>query len=107
MVSASILPQSMLRCDSLRDSIMIRSIVAALALLFSACGPALAHPHVWVTMKTIVVYGLDGAAIGVRQAWTFDDMYSTFATQGLGEQAEGCSSPARNCSRSPRSMSSC
>jgi ABC-type uncharacterized transport system substrate-binding protein len=34
-------------------------------------------------MKSVVVYAPDGSAIGVRHAWTFDDMYSAFATQGL------------------------
>ena len=62
---------------------LTRLVVAVFAGLLAAGGSALAHPHVWVTMKTIVVYAPDGAAVGVRQAWTFDDMYSTFATQGL------------------------
>ena len=69
--------------------IMIRSIVAALALLLCACGPALAHPHVWVTMKSTVVYAPDGTVIGVRHAWTFDDMFSAFATQGLETKQKG------------------
>ena len=52
-------------------------------------GRAQAHPHVWVTMKSEVVYAPDGTATGVRHAWTFDDMFSTFATQGLAEQGKG------------------
>jgi ABC-type uncharacterized transport system substrate-binding protein len=68
---------------------MIRSITAALALLLCACGSALAHPHVWVTMKSTVVYAPDGTVIGVRHAWTFDDMFSAFATQGLESKQKG------------------
>jgi ABC-type uncharacterized transport system substrate-binding protein len=60
-----------------------RSIAAALAGLLLACVPAAAHPHVWVTMTSELVYGPDGAVTGVRQAWTFDDMYSAFAIQGV------------------------
>jgi ABC-type uncharacterized transport system substrate-binding protein len=71
---------------------MIRSlsrfVLAALALVL-AVPPALAHPHVWVTMKSEVVYGADGAATGIRHAWTFDDMFSTFATQGLDSKEKG------------------
>jgi len=59
------------------------TLVAALAGLLIASGVASAHPHVWVTMKSTVVYRPDGAAIGVRHSWVFDDMYSAFATQGL------------------------
>jgi ABC-type uncharacterized transport system substrate-binding protein len=45
-----------------------------------------AHPHVWVTVKTDVVYAPDGRLIGVRHAWTFDDMYSSFALQGVARE---------------------
>jgi ABC-type uncharacterized transport system substrate-binding protein len=62
----------------------------ALALLgLFAVTQASAHPHVWVTMKGEVVYGTDGNATGIRHAWTFDDMFSTFATQGLASKEKG------------------
>jgi ABC-type uncharacterized transport system substrate-binding protein len=62
---------------------------AAAALALLAAGQAQAHPHVWVTIKSEVVYGADGAATGLRHAWTFDDMFSTFATQGLASKEKG------------------
>ncbi len=65
---------------------LLSFIVAAVTLL---AAPARAHPHVWVTMKAEVIYGTDGAATGVRHAWTFDDMFSTFATQGLESKEKG------------------
>jgi len=72
---------------------MIRRIVALsfvlLAGLFVTAGPAAAHPHVWVTMTSEVVYAPDGSATGFRQAWTFDDMYSTFATQDITPKVQG------------------
>ena len=61
---------------------LFRCLALAVLVLFAA-GKAQAHPHVWVTMKSELVYGADGSATGVRHAWTFDDMFSTFATQGL------------------------
>ena len=63
--------------------------LGALAVLVTAGGPAMAHPHVWVTMKSEIVYGTDGTATGVRHAWTFDDMFSTFATQGIESKKKG------------------
>jgi ABC-type uncharacterized transport system substrate-binding protein len=54
-----------------------------------ACASALAHPHVWVTMTSELVYAPDGAVTAVRQAWTFDDMYSEFAVQGLESKEKG------------------
>jgi ABC-type uncharacterized transport system substrate-binding protein len=63
-----------------------------LALAFTAqtfTGVARAHPHVWVTMKSEVVYAPDGTATGIRHAWSFDDMFSAFATQGLDSKEKG------------------
>src|SRR6266852_9741129 len=66
---------------------------AQFCLMLLACllvaGEAVAHPHVWVTMKSELVYAPDGSVTGVRHAWTFDDMFSTFATQGLETKQKG------------------
>src|SRR3954451_634334 len=73
-------------------AIMIRLfqvLATALTGLLIAASSASAHPHVWVTMKSAVVYGPDGSITGVRHAWTFDDMYSAFATQGLESKKKG------------------
>jgi ABC-type uncharacterized transport system substrate-binding protein len=54
-------------------------------LLFLASNvAACAHPHVWVVVKSEVLFSADGKITGIRHAWTFDEMYSAFATQGLG-----------------------
>jgi ABC-type uncharacterized transport system substrate-binding protein len=63
--------------------------VAALASLILAGGSASAHPHVWVTVQSELVYAPDGSVTGVRHAWTFDDMFSTFATQGIDAKKKG------------------
>ena len=68
---------------------MIRLFGIALAALALFTATAQAHPHVWVTMKSEVVYGADGVATGIRHAWTFDDMFSTYATQGLESKEKG------------------
>ena len=60
---------------------------ALVAAAFS--GPAKAHPHVWVEVTSQVVYDSTGAATGVRHAWKFDDMYSTFALQDLPQKTKG------------------
>jgi ABC-type uncharacterized transport system substrate-binding protein len=67
---------------------ILRRFALALLGLF-AVTQASAHPHVWVTMKSEIVYGADGTATGIRHAWTFDDMFSTFATQGLASKEKG------------------
>lgn len=63
--------------------------IATLALAGLPDRRAEAHPHVWVTMKSELVYAADGTVTGVRHAWTFDDMFSAFATQGLDAKEKG------------------
>jgi ABC-type uncharacterized transport system substrate-binding protein len=65
------------------------SVLAALASVVIARGAASAHPHVWVTMKSELVYAPDGSVTGVRHAWTFDDMFSVFATPGIEAKKKG------------------
>jgi ABC-type uncharacterized transport system substrate-binding protein len=48
-----------------------------------------AHPHVWITAKSEVIYAPDGSISGVRHAWTFDDMFSTYALQGIETRTKG------------------
>jgi ABC-type uncharacterized transport system substrate-binding protein len=86
--TASIPPQSMVWCTPM-GSHTTRLVVAMFVTLLFAGGGASAHPHVWVTMKSTIVYAPDGAVVGVRHAWTFDDMFSTFATQGLESKQKG------------------
>jgi ABC-type uncharacterized transport system substrate-binding protein len=48
-----------------------------------------AHPHVWITATSELIYAPDGSISGVRDAWTFDDMFSTYALQGIETKTEG------------------
>jgi ABC-type uncharacterized transport system substrate-binding protein len=57
-------------------------LLLAGALLFGA-GAAQAHPHVWIIASSELIYAPDGSITGVRHAWTFDDMFSAYAVQGL------------------------
>jgi ABC-type uncharacterized transport system substrate-binding protein len=72
---------------------MLHRLVGCLAVLAATLAtglaPAIAHPHVWVTMKSEVVYAADGTVTGVKHAWTFDDMFSAFATQGIETKKKG------------------
>ena len=52
-------------------------------------GTAQAHPHVWITAKSELIYAPDGSITGVRHAWTFDDMFSTYALQGIEAKTKG------------------
>jgi ABC-type uncharacterized transport system substrate-binding protein len=63
----------------------LRSLIVLLALT----GAAQAHPHVWITFKSELIYASDGTLTGIRHAWSFDDMFSVFATQGIEAKEKG------------------
>jgi ABC-type uncharacterized transport system substrate-binding protein len=69
--------------DSWRMNASLRIVIFAALAAVGVVAPAAAHPHVWVTMNTELVYAPDGSVTGVRHTWAFDDMFSAFATQGL------------------------
>jgi ABC-type uncharacterized transport system substrate-binding protein len=64
-------------------------LIVGLACLLAATGRSEAHPHVWVTMTEELLYAPDGSVTGVRHAWTFDDMFSSFAAQGIEQKTKG------------------
>ena len=68
----------------------LRQLIAL--LLFTgalSAGAAQAHPHVWITLTSELIYAADGSITGVHHAWTFDDMFSTYALQGIETKAKG------------------
>jgi ABC-type uncharacterized transport system substrate-binding protein len=67
---------------------LIGLMLLAGALVLGA-GAAQAHPHVWITSSSELIYVPDGSITGVRHAWTFDDMFSTYAVQGLESKTKG------------------
>lgn len=67
---------------------LIRWLLAVLVGMLASTA-ACAHPHVWITSTSELIYASDGSITGVRHAWTFDDMFSTFATQGLESKEKG------------------
>lgn len=63
-------------------------LLTLITALGSASLPAAAHPHVWVTVETTVLYE-DGRISGLKHKWTFDDMYTAMAIQGLDANGDG------------------
>lgn len=62
-------------------------LLAGTLMLVSAA--ANAHPHVWITATSELLYAPDGSLTGVRHAWTFDDMFSAYALQGIESKTKG------------------
>ncbi len=61
---------------------------AILACLLVLASPAEAHPHVWVSVKTTVLFK-GGTIVGLRHKWTFDKYYTAMALEGLDTNKDG------------------
>lgn len=66
---------------------LARGLLAALAVL-ALCVPAQAHPHVWVTVESVLLFE-HGSFTGLKHTWTFDEFYSAMAVEGLDTNKDG------------------
>lgn len=63
--------------------------LGALAAGVLGAAPAAAHPHVQVDTETRILHDASGQVSGIEHVWTFDEMYSSFAIQGLDANGDG------------------
>jgi ABC-type uncharacterized transport system substrate-binding protein len=63
-------------------------LLAGLAVLPALPSPVAAHPHVWITVKTLLLYE-QGAFSGLRHKWSFDQYYTAMAIEGLDRNKDG------------------
>lgn len=66
----------------------LSALAACPVLLAGLPQIAKAHPHVWVSYETTVLQD-NGAINGLAHVWTFDDMYTAMAVQGLDKNNDG------------------
>jgi ABC-type uncharacterized transport system substrate-binding protein len=73
-------------------NILLRRLLGLLLVaggIALGAGAAQAHPHVWIIASSELIYAPDGSITGVRHAWTFDDMFATYALQGIETKTKG------------------
>ena len=64
------------------------AVAACLAGILLFPSGVIAHPHVWVAVRSEVQFDA-GRLTGVTHRWTFDELYSTFAVEGLDTNDDG------------------
>lgn len=68
--------------------------VAGLVLaLFGLAQPAMAHPHIFIDAKVVVVFDDAARIVTLRNSWTFDTAFSVWMVQGLDTNDDGVVSP--------------
>lgn len=76
----------------LQPSVKCRGVLTAafaLAAFVAITHPAFAHPHVWATVRSEILFDANRHITGVRHAWTFDEFYTAMAVQGLDTNGDG------------------
>lgn len=71
---------------------MLKKICAALILIVTQwwlLPVAQAHPHIYIEGGIELVFNPQGQATSVRQSWLFDDLFSTYALQGMPRDQGG------------------
>jgi len=72
---------------SIREHAVSTSL-AAIGILMALMTGVSAHPHMWVTVETTVLYD-KGTFTGLREKWTFDEYYTAYAIEGLDKNHHG------------------
>ena len=70
------------------DCFVAAPLAMTMAILLGI-NSAAAHPDVWVTSSSELLYATDGSITGVRHAWTFDKAFSTSALEGIENKTSG------------------
>lgn len=68
--------------------IFATAAATAAAILLQASA-ASAHPHVWIAMRSDVVFNERAEITGIAIEWTFDDGYAQMALDGLDTNGDG------------------
>ena len=62
--------------------------LATVVMMLALGVPVQAHPHVWVTVESTLLYER-GSFTGLYHKWTFDEFYSAMAVEGLDTNKDG------------------
>ncbi len=66
----------------------VAGLVAAALMYGGLATDVAAHPHVFITFESTVLYE-QGTFTGVQHKWTFDEFYTTMAIEGLDKNKDG------------------
>ena len=72
----------MTRFNALRRLVVVMALTCAAPL-------AWAHPHVLVSVRSVLVLGEGQKPAAIRQIWTFDEGFSSYATLGMDTDKDG------------------
>jgi ABC-type uncharacterized transport system substrate-binding protein len=76
-----------MRGSQVRQLLLTPVLVVAASVGYTQA--VVAHPHVWATVRSEIVFGADNKISAIRHAWTFDEFYTAMAVEGLDTDGDG------------------
>lgn len=71
------------------NSVWRFAVVAAIFAVFGASIPAWAHPHVFIEGREEIIFDDKQQIVAIRNHWTFDEAFSSFASIGMDKDEDG------------------
>lgn len=68
---------------------MLSRLIPAIGVMIATVSPVAAHPHVWITMRSDIVFNSTNEISAIGVEWTFDDGYAQVALEGLDANGDG------------------
>ena len=62
---------------------LIYALVVSVLLLPVWTGPAAAHPHAWIDLRSTLVFDDKGHAVALKMDWLFGDFYSAYILEDI------------------------
>jgi ABC-type uncharacterized transport system substrate-binding protein len=68
---------------------LLAKVASLGGFVVAVSAPASAHPHMWIDMRSYVVFNDRALITGIDLEWTFDDGYAQMALDGLDTDGDG------------------
>jgi len=73
--------------NSQSQKLLLGALLTGALLGLTLSTAANAHPHMWIDAKVDLQFDAQGQLVAVGQQWQFDEMFSSYAKQGLPANA--------------------
>jgi nickel/cobalt exporter len=70
----------------------VRRLAAIVVMTLLSVQAAIAHPHILIDARAVLLFDADGRFTGMRHEWMFDEAFSSWSIQGLDANGDGVTS---------------
>jgi ABC-type uncharacterized transport system substrate-binding protein len=82
----------------MRRGVSLLIVIAVMTAILSR-GPAEAHPHAWIDLRSEIIFASDGRIVSLYFDWLFDDFYTEFILEDIKRVGEATDVALRDLAR--------